>query len=162
LSITPDEAKALLATHHSKVPFVKGLAELASVQASKHGSIRTLLGRRCRFHLWEPRTYGYEQPLPLEDAQKKHGMNLRRAFTYKALNKLIQGSAADQTKRAMLDCYNEGLVPSLTVHDELCFSVQDQKQASRITEIMEHGLDDVLKVPSKVDEELGSNWGEVG
>jgi len=27
---------------------------------------------------------------------------------------------------------------------------------------MEHGLDDVLKVPSKVDEELGSNWGEVG
>ena len=162
LSITPDEAKDLLATHHAKVPFVKGLAELASVQASKHGSIRTLLGRRCRFHLWEPRTYGYEQPLPLEDAQKKHGMNLRRAFTYKALNKLIQGSAADQTKRAMLDCYNEGLVPSLTVHDELCFSVQDQKQASRITEIMEHGLDDVLKVPSKVDEELGSNWGEVG
>ena len=162
LSITPDEAKALLATHHSKVPFVKGLAELASVQASKHGSIRTLLGRRCRFHLWEPRTYGYETPLQLEDAQKKHGMNLRRAFTYKALNKLIQGSAADQTKRAMLDCYNEGLVPSLTVHDELCFSVQDQKQASRITEIMEHGLDDVLKVPSKVDEELGSNWGEVG
>jgi DNA polymerase I-like protein with 3'-5' exonuclease and polymerase domains len=162
LSITPDEAKALLATHHAKVPFVKGLAELASVQASKHGSIRTLLGRRCRFHLWEPRTYGYEKPLPLEDAQKKHGMNLRRAFTYKALNKLIQGSAADQTKRAMLDCYNEGLVPSLTVHDELCFSVQDQTQASRITEIMEHGLDDVLKVPSKVDEELGSNWGEVG
>jgi len=162
LSITPDEAKALLSTHHSKVPFVKGLAELATVQASKHGSIRTLLGRRCRFHLWEPRTYGYEKPLPLEDAQKKHGMNLRRAFTYKALNKLIQGSAADQTKRAMLDCYNEGLVPSLTVHDELCFSVQDQKQASRITEIMEHGLDDVLKVPSKVDEELGNNWGEVG
>ena len=162
LSITPDEAKALLSTHHSKVPFVKGLAELATVQASKHGSIRTLLGRRCRFHLWEPRTYGYEKPLPLEDAQKKHGMNLRRAFTYKALNKLIQGSAADQTKRAMLDCYNEGLVPSLTVHDELCFSIENQKQASRITEIMEHGLDDVLKVPSKVDEELGSNWGEVG
>jgi DNA polymerase I-like protein with 3'-5' exonuclease and polymerase domains len=75
---------------------------------------------------------------------------------------LIQGSAADQTKRAMLDCYNEGLVPSLTVHDELCFSIENQKQASRITEIMEHGLDDVLKVPSKVDEELGSNWGEVG
>ena len=152
----------MLATHHSKVPFVKGLAELASVQASKHGSIRALLGRRCRFHLWEPRTYGYEQPLPLEDAQKKHGMNLRRAFTYKALNKLIQGSAADQTKRAILDCYNEGLIPSITVHDELTFSVQYQKQASRITANMEHDLDGVRKVPAKEDVELGKKWGQVG
>jgi DNA polymerase I-like protein with 3'-5' exonuclease and polymerase domains len=85
---------------------------------------------------------------------------LRRAFTYKALNKLIQGSAADQTKKAMVDCYAEGFVPMLTVHDELCFSIRDQEQALRIKEIMETGLP--LKVPSKVDMELGDNWGEVG
>ena len=81
-------------------------------------------------------------------------------FTYKALNKLIQGSAADQTKKAMVDCYAEGLVPLMTVHDELCFSVESDEQAAKITKIMETGLE--LKVPSKVDQELGNNWGEVG
>lgn len=88
-------------------------------------------------------------------------MNLRRAFTYKALNKLIQGSAADQNKQAMADCLDEGLIPMLTVHDELCFSVESQAQADRITEIMENGLSHVLKVPSKVDVALTDNWGEV-
>ncbi|MCH9787288.1 MAG: hypothetical protein K0U55_12760, partial [Gammaproteobacteria bacterium] len=73
-----------------------------------------------------------------------------------------QGSAADQTKKAMADCFAEGLIPMLTVHDELCFSVESDEQAARITDIMENGLADVLNVPSKVDQELGNNWGEVG
>jgi DNA polymerase I-like protein with 3'-5' exonuclease and polymerase domains len=162
LGITEAEAGTLLATHHEKVPFVKGLADLAMQQASKHGVIRTLLGRRCNFHLWEPRGYGYKKPLPFEEAMKEYGQPLTRAFTYKALNKLIQGSAADQTKKAMADCHAEGLLPMLTVHDELCFSVESSEQAARIQEIMETGLSDVLKVPSKVDAEMGSNWGEVG
>jgi len=100
----------------------------------------------------------------LEEAKKEYGNinNLKRAFTYKALNKLIQGSAADQTKKAMADCYKEGLIPLLTVHDELCFSVEGDDQAHNIKHIMENGLSDVLKVPSKVDDELGNNWGEVG
>ncbi len=161
LDISVAEATTLLQTHQSKVPFVKGLAEIASTRASQQGSIRTLLGRRCRFDLWEPRTFEYNKPLALKDAQEKYGMYLRRAFTYKALNKLIQGSAADQTKKAMADCYAEGLVPMLTVHDELCFSVESQEQASKITEIMETGLSHILKVPSKVDEELKDNWGEI-
>ena len=161
LDISVAEATTLLQTHQSKVPFVKGLAEIASTRASQQGSIRTLLGRRCRFDLWEPRTFEYNKPLALKEAQEKYGMYLRRAFTYKALNKLIQGSAADQTKKAMADCYAEGLVPMLTVHDELCFSVESQEQASKITEIMETGLSHILKVPSKVDEELKDNWGEI-
>jgi len=162
LGITEAEAGDLLSTHHEKVPFVKGLADLAMQQAAKHGVIRTLLGRRCNFHLWEPRTFGYKKPLPFEEAMKEYGQPLTRAFTYKALNKLIQGSAADQTKKAMADCYAEGLLPMLTVHDELCFSVESSEQAARIKEIMETGLSDILKVPSKVDAELGANWGEVG
>jgi DNA polymerase I-like protein with 3'-5' exonuclease and polymerase domains len=160
LGISTEEAEALLATHHERVPFVKGLAEVASQQAEKYGSIRTLLGRKCRFHLWEPK-FGYNKPLPLEEARKEYGLALRRAFTYKALNKLIQGSAADQNKQAMADCHREGLVPMLTVHDELCFSVESDAQSARITDIMENGLGHVLKVPSKVDVALTSNWGEV-
>jgi len=161
LDISPEEAGDLLDTHREKVPFVKNLADIASRQADKFGHIRTLLGRRCRFHLWEPRTFGYKKPLPYEEAMKTYGQPLRRAFTYKALNKLIQGSAADQTKKAMADCYKEGLLPMLTVHDELCFSVEGDDQAHNIKHIMENGLSDVLRVPSKVDDELKDNWGEI-
>ncbi len=162
LSITNDEAKELLETHRQKVPFVKQLASIATQQGSTKGQIRTLLGRKCRFHLWEPRSFGYNKPLPHDQAQAEYGMGIRRAFTYKALNKLIQGSAADQTKQAMADCYKEGLLPLLTVHDELCFSIESDEQAARIKNIMENGLNDVLLVPSRVDQELGDNWGEVG
>ena len=168
LGVSDAEAKSIIEEHQTKVPFVKQLATVASNQAEKNGQIRTILGRLCRFHLWEPRTFGYNKPLPLEEAKKEYGTlgnNLRRAFTYKALNKLIQGSAADQTKKAMADCYAEGLVPLLTVHDELCFSVESGEQAERIKEIMESGLP--LKIPSKVDVDiphmrgLPNNWGEV-
>jgi DNA polymerase I-like protein with 3'-5' exonuclease and polymerase domains len=161
LGVSNEEAADILATHKSKVPFVKDLADLASKQAADNGVIRTLLGRRCHFPLWEPKTFAYNKPLPLEEAQRTYGPPLRRAFTYKALNKLIQGSAADQTKKAMADCYREGLLPMLTVHDELCFSVTDQEQSDKIKEIMENGLKDILKVPSKVDDVLVNNWGEV-
>ena len=162
LSITNDEAKELLETHRQKVPFVKQLASIATQQGSTKGQIRTLLGRKFRFHLWEPRSFGYNKPLPHDQAQAEYGMGIRRAFTYKALNKLIQGSAADQTKQAMADCYKEGLLPLLTVHDELCFSIESDEQAARIKDIMENGLNDVLLVPSRVDQEIGDNWGEVG
>ena len=162
LSITNDEAKELLETHRQKVPFVKQLASIATQQGSTKGQIRTLLGRKCRFHLWEPRSFGYNKAYPHEQALEKYGIGIRRAFTYKALNKLIQGSAADQTKQAMADCYKEGLLPLLTVHDELCFSIESDEQAARIKDIMENGLNDVLLVPSRVDQELGDNWGEVG
>ncbi len=162
LSITDDEAKGLLETHRQKVPFVKQLASIATQQGSTKGQIRTLLGRKCRFHLWEPRSFGYNKAYPHEQALEKYGIGIRRAFTYKALNKLIQGSAADQTKQAMADCYKEGLLPLLTVHDELCFSIESDEQAARIKDIMENGLNDVLLVPSRVDQELGENWGEVG
>ena len=162
LDITKEEAKELLNSHQSSVPFVKQLATMASQRAEEHGQIRTILGRKCRFHLWEPRTFGYNKPLPLEEAKKEYGNvgMLKRAFTYKALNKLIQGSAADQTKKAMADCYAQGLKPLLTVHDELCFSIENREQADQIVQIMETGLP--LNVPSKVDAELGDNWGEVG
>jgi DNA polymerase I-like protein with 3'-5' exonuclease and polymerase domains len=167
LDISVDEAKRIMAEHKEKVPFVKQLADVASRRAESQGQIRTVLGRLCRFHLWEPTTFGYSKPLPLEEAKKEYGNinNLKRAFSYKALNKLIQGSAADQTKKAMADCYAEGLIPLLTVHDELCFSVENEAQSARIKEIMETGVP--LRIPSKVDDDipalrgLPNNWGQV-
>jgi DNA polymerase I-like protein with 3'-5' exonuclease and polymerase domains len=163
LGISKEAAKDLIGRHHSKVPFVKGLADLATKQGDKNGQIRTVMGRRCRFHLWEPVTFGIGKPLPYDEAMKEYGgpggRGIRRAFTYKALNKLIQGSAADQTKKAMLDCYNEGLTPMLTVHDELCFSIESEEQASKIKEIMETGMP--LAIPSKIDVDIKDHWGEI-
>jgi DNA polymerase I-like protein with 3'-5' exonuclease and polymerase domains len=159
LGIDQDEAKGLLAVYHDKVPFVKGIADIASRQAEQHGKVRTVGGRLCRFPLWESRQFGYTKPLPHDEALKEYGPGLRRAFTYKALNKLIQGSAADQTKKAMVDCMREGLQPMLQIHDELCFNVESDAQAAKIREIMENGIN--LLVPSKVDQDLQSNWGDV-
>ena len=161
IDVDPDTAKDLLQQHRDKVPFVKALAEMASRRAASNGQIRTLLGRKCRFHLWEPKTFGAGKPLPHEDAQKEYGgpNGIRRAFTYKALNRLIQGSAADQTKKAMLDCYREGFTPMLTVHDELCFNIESPEQTARIKEIMETGVN--LKVPSKIDVDIQDDWGEI-
>ena len=161
LGLTEVQAKALMADYQDKVPFVKKLASLASTRADREGRIRTILGRLCRFDMWEPATFGYNKPMKYEDAQREYGGmgRLRRAFTYKALNRVVQGSAADQNKLAMAECYEQGLVPLLTVHDELCFNIESDEQSAKIKEIMETGLK--LKVPSKVDQAMGDNWGEI-
>jgi len=163
IDLSPEAAKELLTQHRNKVPFVKALAEMASRRAASNGQIRTLLGRKCRFHLWEPREFGAGKPLPYDEALKEYsglnGTGIRRAFTYKALNRLIQGSAADQTKKAMLDCYNAGYTPMLTVHDELCFNIDGVEQTEQIKDLMENGVE--LKVPSKIDVDIQDDWGEI-
>ena len=84
----------------------------------------------------------------------------KRAYTYKALNRLIQGSAADQVKAAMIKCVNVGNIPMLQIHDELCFSVETEEDEANIIEAMEHNEAVKLAVPSKVDKAIGDNWGE--
>ena len=162
MDIDIDEASSLLETYNQKVPFLKSLSEKAMDRAKDHGVIRTWLGRKCRFDMYEPVSYGFNKALPMEEAIKEYGSKgrIRRAFTYKALNRLIQGSSADQTKKAMVECYKEGLCPTLTVHDELCFNIENQKQANRIVEIMTTCIPD-LKIPFEVDTALCDNWGEV-
>ena len=99
LGVSKDKAEELFAIYHQRVPFVKTLMKSVSNRAQQRGQIRTLLGRLCRFHLWEPNRFGINKALPFEQAVQEHGQgNIRRAYTYKALNKLIQGSAADMTK----------------------------------------------------------------
>ena len=105
-------------------------------RAQDSGKIRTLLGRRCRFNLWEPNQFGIHKALNHEDALAEHGPGIKRAFTYKALNKLIQGSAADMTKKAMVDLYKEGIIPHIQVHDELDISVESPEHAEKIKQII--------------------------
>ena len=159
LGVSKDKAAELFDQYHAKVPFVKQLMNSASNRAQERGQIRTLLGRLCRFHLWEPNQFGMHKALPHEEALQEHGPGIRRAYTYKALNKLIQGSAADMTKKAMLDLYKNDIVAHVQIHDELCISVKDQQQANKIVDIMQDAV--TLEVPNKVDCELANNWGDI-
>ena len=159
LGINKLQAEDLFKQYHSKVPFVKQLMDAVMSRAQQRGKVRTLLGRLCRFHLWEPNQFGIHKPLPHDTALSEHGPGIRRAYTYKALNRLIQGSAADMTKKAMIDLHAEGIIPHLQVHDELDISVQNKKEADKIKEIMETTVS--LEVPNKVDYEEGDNWGSI-
>jgi len=88
-----------------------------------------------------------------------HNNPTRRAFTYKALNRLIQGSAADMTKKAMLELYKEGILSHLQIHDELDFSIESEEKAKKIKDIMTQAVD--LEVPNVVDYESGDSWGSI-
>jgi len=159
LGVSKEKAAELFDQYHAKVPFVKQLMNSAMNRAQERGQIRTLLGRLCRFHLWEPNSFGMHKALPHEDALQEHGPGIKRAYTYKSLNKLIQGSAADMTKKSMLDLYKEGIIAHIQIHDELCVSVESDEQAKKIVEVMENAVK--LEVPNKVDYEYGKNWGTI-
>ena len=149
----------MIIKYNKKVPFVKKLSDRCKYAADEKGVIRTKKGRKCRFDMWETRDFGLHVAEKYEDAVAKYGKdNIKRAFTYKALNRLIQGSSADQTKQSMLDCYEDGHLPILQIHDELCFNVKDEKHAKQIQKKMQNAIE--FKVPSVVEYGLGESWGD--
>jgi len=163
LDISMDDAKELIGQYHKRVPFVKGLMNGVMNRLNdkaSSGSIRSILGRKCRFDRWEPDTFAMNKALPYQEAVQEYGATtrLKRAYTYKALNRLIQASAADMTKKAMVDLYKEGLVPLTQIHDEIAMSVKDKEQAKYIADIMTKAVP--LQVPNKCDIEIGPSWGE--
>ena len=159
LGVDKETSDGLFKQYHDRVPFVKQLMDNVMQRAQQRGQIRTLLGRLCRFHLWEPNMFGMHKAMTHDAALLEHGPGIKRAYTYKALNKLIQGSAADMTKKAMIELYKEGIIPHIQVHDELDISVESPEHAEKIKNIMESAVD--LEVPNKVDYESGPNWGQI-
>ena len=174
-----EEAKAIRAEYDEKVPFIRALASSVMDAASKRCEVRTLLGRKCRFPMREPKGFSrkaktiihaekleeqWQEILETELEERpsnwaeKNPQGYQVAFVYKALNRLIQASAADQTKKAMKDCIDHGHWPMLTVHDELCFSIESEDQVTEIKDLMENCVPD-MKIPSKIDVGLGDNWG---
>ena len=161
LGLELDEADELIRKFHLNVPFLKGTVNAVMKRIdhqAANGTIRTLLGRKCRFPLWEPMEWGVNKALPYDEAIIKYGQRIKRAFTYKGLNKLIQGSAADQTKAGMVALHKAGYRVLLQVHDEVALSVATKKEAEEAARIMIEAVR--LEVPSKVDVEIGPSWGE--
>lgn len=164
---TREQAKIFLKLYHEKIPFARPLLESTAAVAEKRGYVKTLLGRRSRFVLWEPRGRRSHKSVPFEQAQKEWpGQTLKRAFGYTALNRILQGSAADIMKKAMVDIWESGVceyvdVPHLTVHDELDWSVHPDTAPymEEVKRLMEHTVE--LKLPLLVDSKIGESWGAV-
>ena len=177
--ISFNEAKTLRNEYDEKVPFIRALASAVMEAASSRSEVRTMLGRKCRFPMRELKGYSKNMKkfisadkleerwqdilnTPEESRddnwQSMNPVKYQVAFVYKALNRLIQASAADQTKQAMSDCMGNGHWPMLTVHDELCFSIESDEQVAEIKDLMENCAPG-LTIPSKVDVGLGDNWG---
>ena len=159
LGLMKEAAEKLIAQYHAKAPFIKQLMQAVSRRADDSGRIRTLGGRVCHFDLWEPTTFGAGMPKPHVEALKEYGHGIKRAGTYKALNRLIQGSAADMTKLSIIALSENGIIPHIQIHDELDVSVEHSEQAKQIVEIMESSIK--LEIPNKVDYEFGDNWGAI-
>lgn len=166
LGLTKAEGKALFEAYHKGVPFAKATMDACAEEARQSGIITTILGRRSRFDLWEPSKWGEDAiALPYEQAILRYG-SIRRAYTHKALNRRLQGSAADLMKVAMLKCYRDGVfdetgIPRLTVHDELDFSDPGGKDEAfrEMKHIMETALP--LRIPVRADGDIGPDWGHV-
>jgi DNA polymerase I-like protein with 3'-5' exonuclease and polymerase domains len=159
LGLSKEDADILISKYNRKVPFVKMLSDRCMKKANDDGVIRTKKGRKCRFDKWETKDWGLHMADTEENIRAKYGKdNMKRAYTYKALNRLIQGSAADQTKQAIVSCAEAGHLPILQIHDELCFNIKDEQQAKEIKNIMENCME--FKVPSVVDVSLGDDFGQ--
>ena len=102
--------------------------------------------------------WGVNKALPREQAVIEYGQRIKRAGTYKGLNRLIQGSAADQTKAAMVALAKAGMRPILQVHDEVALSVKAKDDAVEAARIMADAVR--MQVPSRCDVEVGPSWGE--
>jgi len=161
LDISQEEAKSLKKKYNDNVSFLNNIIVRATRYTEQNGYINTLLGRRCRFDLWENKDFYDKRMMSYENAKKTWQWNeMKRAGTYRALNRLIQGSAADQTKQAMVNLWKDvGVIPMIQIHDELNVSITNETQVKEIKEIMESAVE--LHVPIKCDAEIGDNWGEI-
>ena len=161
LDISQDQAKSLKKKYNDNVSFLNNIIVRATRYTEQNGYINTLLGRKCRFDLWENKDFHDKRMMSYENAKKTWAWNeMKRAGTYRALNRLIQGSAADQTKKAMVDLWNNhGIVPMIQIHDELNISVADETQVKEIKDTMESAVE--LHVPVKCEAKIGINWGEI-
>lgn len=140
IEIAGEEAMKIINQFDEKLSFAKEMNELCTRKAEKRNWIRTILGRIRHFQC---------------EAHPKG------AFPYKSLNCLIQGSASDCLKQAMVNLFEmDGVVPLVTVHDELGLNLYSREDALKYKQRMIEAVK--LCIPTECDLEIGRSWGESG
>jgi DNA polymerase I-like protein with 3'-5' exonuclease and polymerase domains len=172
LKLEKSKAQHLLNDYHAAAPYAKATMDMCSAEVHQTGHVVTVLGRKSDFNGWTPKKYQEGRPvLNHAAACAKWGpFNIERSHTHKALNRKLQGSAADVMKKAMVDAYEAGLfedhacgMPILTVHDELDFDDTgdiDNPAWAELKHIMENCMGNRLRVPLLVDAGIGKTWGD--
>lgn len=171
LGLSPAGGKELFRNYHEAAPFARATMEAAANEINRTGCVQTVLGRKSDFTWWSKKGFDQERKsLPYDLAVKRWGLyNIERSHTHKGLNRKLQGGAADVMKKAMVTAYEAGLfeesacgMPSLTVHDELDFEDfgdPDNRSWIEFKQVMETALPQ-LRVPIRIDESIGPNWGD--
>jgi DNA polymerase I len=151
LKIPQEQANAYITAYRRRFPAIEQFTHECIQQASIHGYVTTILGRR--------------RVLPDINSP----VQSRRSFSQRAaLNSVIQGSAADLIKKAMVNIFQktrdqaEEIRMLIQIHDELVFECRKENAAhwsALVRQEMEHAMQ--LKVPLKVDLGVGPNWVEM-
>ena len=177
-----EEARQVMEQYYEYLPFVREISNHYSNFAAKHGYIEMLDGARNHFNLWEPRYRNFAKEaefkekypnvdiLPCSETEIDRrindpihpwcGENKKRAYTHKAFNRIIQGTAARQIKKAMVDLWNAGYPPLLQIHDELAFSLINPADAKVCAKIMEEAMP-IITIPMLTDIKIGPSWGDL-
>lgn len=176
LGISVEDAKELRDNVAGKAPFGPALDDYCKRTAQQFGYLQLLDGARVRFDEWEvgwvdreeykrgliegypmtPCTHDEMMQRRIDPKHPWHGCQPRRAGVRKALNRLIQGSAARQTKKAIRECARAKLFPILQMHDELDHDEPSEKNIYLVAQIMREVVP--LLVPMKVDTGIGHSW----
>lgn len=135
IEVAGPEAQRVMDSFDEGAPHVRALARVCETRARERGYITTIGGRRCRFPM----------------------VNGRYEWTHKALNRLIQGSGADQTKMALVAADRAGFRLQLQIHDEINASVENEAEGKRLAELMCDVIP--LNVPVKASCKVGATWG---
>lgn len=180
----PDaEVKKFMEDYYEAAPYIKPTTKAIGAEVQMFGYVTSLLGRRIRFNEWEPARFDtiqklradgeYFGPMSYYAALEAYGPPLKRAYEYRGVNYKFQSSEPDIIKAGLLDCWNSGVfhevgVPRVTVHDENDWSVRDNSpRTQQGFEFIRYTMINSLKsrvnfrVPLKVDEEAGDDWGSV-
>lgn len=166
LGIPLQEAEAMFCLYHKRVPFVRELGKACEGVASRRKYVKTISGRRRNFNLYGPLKWKTGiVPLAYEEAVEAFGPGVTQYFVHKAMNAVIQGTAADILKKNMVELNRMGYIPHLSIHDELVFSIpygaQGDADIKQIKTVMEHPTDMLLKIPLRVNVKAGPNWGSM-
>lgn len=131
-----EDGQRIIDTFDQRAPFIRQLARKAEDTAKRRGFVVTAGGRRLHF------------------PQRPDGSH---DWCHKALNRIIQGSSADQTKEALVALDEEGRYLQLQVHDEIDCSVATVEEGKAIGQTMRNVRQ--AMVPFRVDTEIGPSWG---
>ena len=158
-----------MTSYDRELPFVQQLAARCQNTAAKQGYLELYDGARRHWDAWEAPEIAWTEgmgPCSREEAERRvadpnhpwYRRWIRRAETHKAMNALIQGSAARHTKLWMRACWREGIVPLLQMHDALDCSVASPELAERVAQLGREAV--TLEVPMQVDLKFGRTWGD--